>query len=322
MEIPNELKLVKGQPVVKKPFNLSDFVRKSMILISMVLVSNRVVLFFLGILNRLLGRPIRGILLCYPAHEKYAHKYVFKWMFPIVKKKPMFAGFYFQSLKAGLTFVIYCHESQFRSDADYLKHIGEQMSRLKFLTGVLEVNCTGILPTELHRASLIPDDFFRYRCRTVGKVVVQAEKKVRQLNDLKPLPVIVLGGMGNVGREICDLLKSEGRKVYSVEYGQKFPSTVRDHKAVLIDCSRKGVLESRMEELWSGLILLNETFPEPKSQTVRQLKNMGIDSYHVTGAKAKAYPPFPYAYQGGIPCCGTLVGDNVEALVKDLVVRK
>jgi hypothetical protein len=37
------------------------------------------------------------------------------------------------------------------------------------------------------------------------------------------------------------------------------------------------------------------------------------------GVKAKALPSFPYAYQGGIPCCAAWLSEKMEVLFIKIV---
>ena len=113
-------------------------------------------------------------------------------------------------------------------------------------------------------------------------------------------------------------LKEDLRETYCVEAGDNFPDDLAGREVVLIDVARKGALLPLIDRLWKGVILLNETYPEPRPQTVRSLKARGTDLYHISGVKARALPPFPHAYRGGIPCRAMNPDHRVKPLIKRL----
>lgn len=300
--------------------HIKDFIRKTIILIFNFSLTNIVSLALIGVINRLLGRPIRSLFLMYPpAQSKYAEKYGFTWVFKYAHNNPLIVGAYFQNFRIGLILAAYVQESYFRNNKEYLTLIQSKIERTRRLVGAEIVHFSGVLPSEMNRFSMIDQGYFKERCELVAEIVIDAERAVREKESIfEVCPVLLLGGKGNIGSAIKEKFMTEGREVYIVDRDENFPQSLRDKRAILIDVSRKGVLESRIDQLWSNLTILNESYPEPQSDVVNILNAKGINVYHVAGVKAKVFPPFPYAYAGGIPCCAAIREENVKSLVKKL----
>lgn len=296
------------------------FLRKTIVLIFNFSLTNTVSLTLIGAMNRLSGRPLRSLFLMYPpAQSKYAEKYGFNWVFKYSHSNPLIVGAYFQNFRIGLILASHVQEDYFRNNREYLTMIQSKIERIRRLVGAEVVHFSGILPSEMNRVSLIDQDYFKERCELVAEIVIDAERVVREQERIfEVCPVLLLGGKGNIGSTMKEKFMADGREVYIVDRDEDFPQNLRDKRAILIDVSRKGVLESRMEQLWSNLTILNESYPEPNEDVVKALNNKGINVYHVAGVKAKAFPPFPYAYAGGIPCCAAIREDKAMSLVKKL----
>jgi hypothetical protein len=73
-----------------------------------------------------------------------------------------------------------------------------------------------------------------------------------------------------------------------------------------LNLTKSGALLEYARELWPGVIVLNEVCPEPSSTELAELEARGAVCYHIVGVEGRAWPPFPRAYRGGIPCCASL----------------
>lgn len=298
---------------------LQDFFRKIAILFVSVSLTNKLSLISIGLLNRLLGRPIRAIFLIYPGQEKYARQYVFSWSANYMRYNPLIVGAYFQKMRIGLIVAAYVQENYFRGNKDYLIDMHARLDLIRRLVGAEVTHMAGTLPSEMNRLGLIDPTYFTERCELVSEIVIDAERKVREKESIfGNCPVLLLGGKGSIGTALKAKFLEEGREVHVVDREEEFPPNVIGQKSILIDVSRKGVLESRLKDLWSGLTVLNESYPEPESEVVRSMSEKGINVYHVAGVKAKAYPAFQYGYAGGIPCCAANRQENMTALIKKL----
>ncbi|MBT4790114.1 MAG: hypothetical protein HON90_00960 [Halobacteriovoraceae bacterium] len=296
----------------------TSLLRKSIILFLMLTMSNPLTLAVLGLLNRLLFNPISSVFVCYPATKKYQENYCFNFMLPFIKHYPVILGAFYQGGRIGLITAISSVESDFQSK-DFFNKFSRWTNLLKKLLGVSSMTYSGILPSAMKKAEIMSKDELQERSRLVGDVVIDAEKEIRQrLNYAPNCPVIILGGKGNVGREVASKFLTYGRDIYIFDLGDQLPQELRNRQVILIDIARKGVLEKYIHEFWEGMAIVNETYPEPSRDVSRQLKEMNIPLFHVAGVKAVAIPKFPHAYAGGIPCCAMNPAKKVRALVREL----
>ncbi len=294
------------------------FLRKTAILTLAITIGNPLSLLFIGIINRIFFRFIDTAFVCYAASEFYRDNYGFKIVNSVSLNYPSLVGVYFQGGKVGLIFGITSVEKDFKNAANLTKFM-RNVDLIKNLLGVRAFHYSGILPTELAKHALIPKGYLTERCDIVAKVVIAAEKYVRQLEGItEQLPVILLGGRGNVGRKIRQGLKELGRESHVLDLGDQIPEILRNRRCIVIDVARKGALEEHIANFWNGMIFLNETYPSPKKGTIQKLKNLGIPCYHVTGVAAKAFPKFPGPYANGVPCCALITDKNLQAVVKAL----
>lgn len=70
-------------------------------------------------------------------------------------------------------------------------------------------------------------------------------------------------------------------------------------------CWDQALLEYARDR-WQGAIVQNEVYPEPSAAEIAELEARGAHCYHIVGVEGRAWPPFPRAYRGGIPCCASL----------------
>lgn len=155
------------------------------------------------------------------------------------------------------------------------------------------------------------------------QVIVQAEAEVRQRHELdETTPLIIMGGRGFIGRRL--MKRFHKREIYCVDIagklGQraKWPQHLHGQNALLLNVSRRAVLSDYLPQLWAGMILLNEVYPEPEQDCLEQLAAKGIVAYHVAGVAGTAYPPFPGAYAGGIPACAACLTPEMRVLIRRL----
>lgn len=66
------------------------------------------------------------------------------------------------------------------------------------------------------------------------------------------------------------------------------------------------------------MTVLNDVYPEPDRQTLATLTARGIPGHHVVGVRGSAYPPFPAAYAGGVPCCAAWPSPDAEVVIRHL----
>lgn len=90
-----------------------------------------------------------------------------------------------------------------------------------------------------------------------------------------------------------------------------------------INLSRKGALRDYAPWLWPEAVVLNEVYPEPGREELRLTGEVGSQCWHIVGVQGMAWPPFPRAYRGGIPCCASwLPTDDCKGELEVIIGRK
>jgi hypothetical protein len=123
------------------------------------------------------------------------------------------------------------------------------------------------------------------------------------------VPVLVLGGRGYIASEVLQL--TTRRNVTSIDVGEleafrRFADRNNGCSVVVVNLTKSGALLEYAREFWPGAIVLNEVYPEPSEAEIGALEARGAICYHIIGVQGDAWPPFPKAYRGGIPCCASL----------------
>lgn len=264
---------------------------------------------------------IESIVLLYPAVPKYALHFGYKKYLVKAKWKPHLIGLIWQNRKMKFVFAISATEKDFvdPDNQKNLKRLVERLEKIRKLLKAYEKRFAGILPGILLSRGLI-----KYSPELAGEIemIVEAEKQIRILEKYElNVPLLILGGKGFIGRELVKRFSKNGRDVYSIDkedFPNKWPAYLQGKKAVLINVSRKEALLQYIPFLWPELIVINEVYPEPTEQELKKLKEIGIRCYHIVGVKGKAIPNFPYAYQGGIPCCAAHFVKEIKIIIKRL----
>lgn len=190
-----------------------------------------------------------------------------------------------------------------KNDAQFKKII----ARLHFIGKILNVKkirYAGILPKVVDKKFAIDSSLTN---NTTARAVFAAYKRIITENSkMGNAPVIVLGGSGYLGKQVCNLLEESAVKTHVVDVVNgvsRLPSELYGQSAVLLDVSRKNVIDRYLEEFWSEILVINETFPEPSKKTISKLRSRGIRVLHLSGVQGKVFPPLPHAYSSSVPCC-------------------
>ena len=108
----------------------------------------------------------------------------------------------------GLTCVISAFESEFEFH-NFLEKFFQRSALLGKILGIPLQTYGGVLPNALKRANLLEPAYITDRNELVTNVVLKATETIRKQNQLgKKSPIILLGGMGNIGSAICKRLSS------------------------------------------------------------------------------------------------------------------
>ena len=226
-----------------------------------------------------------------------------------MKWRPQPFGFYIQNGKLGLMFGVSSTESDFRNQVNFisLQGMADRMDEIQEMVGADHKAFSGILPSVMKRSGIKTDV-------TPEATVMAVTEATINLMNMESIPdstaVYILGGHGYIGKRVIGELSDRGIIVLSVDTSSgnagltSLPDSLPKKKHLVVNIART--------------VVLNEAYPEPDTETIASLKEVGCHLYHVAGVKAKACPQFPYAYRGGIPCCAAWPSPDAKVNVMRL----
>jgi len=247
--------------------------------------------------------------------------YVYKSRFPKVEWNPWPCGLLIQNRKLVLMFCISATNGQFTDpeNAENLRWVAERMEELRQLLGAKRKTFAGILPGVLFYKRVIRE---ASEADLTAEAVSQAIGLVKVKESLGAgTPIIVLGGKGFIGRRVVKLL--DRQFVYSIDSSdgqnsEDWPSYLRGQRVIVVNITLNNALEDYLNVIWPGTVVINEVYPEPTPEILEQLRSKNRDCYHVVGLEARAFPSFPAAYKGAIPCCAAWPSPKMKVVVRKL----
>ena len=142
----------------------------------------------------------------------------------------------------------------------------------------------------------------------VQRAVSSAVARVRDAHFNAPPPILVIGGAGHIGLPITKALLESGAEVHVIdprEGERTLPAQLHGRPVLVLDCSRAGVLGTYVDQMWPGMVVLNEVFPRTPRTVVEQLSEKGIPCWHLSGLTGSIFPPLPHGYENAVPCCAS-----------------
>lgn len=282
------------------------------------------IFWLIGLVNRHL-KIIKSVFIAYPANENYALSYVYKGRISKVKWDPWLVSPLWQNGKLTLMFVISSSNGDFKENNKHLRHLVKRTERIRKLLCAERKTFAGTLPGILYGRIVreAPE------AELTADVIVQIVQEVEKKEALPNVPVIILGGRGFIGRRVVKRLKKikDASKIYSVDLPNEnktekkqidLPNELRGKKVIMLNITLKGVISNYIDQVWPGMIIINEVYPEPDPCILECLKNAGCICYHIVGVRAKSFPKFPGAYWGAIPCCAAWPSKNLEAVARKI----
>ena len=296
--------------------------RRLAVLVGLISLNVLMPVRLLGFLNRRYSF-IHSLFLGYPASDRFAKHFGFEFMIRKLKWRTAIYGVFVQGGKLGLLMLTSTTERQFtrRENSAKLARLREDMERMQTLVGAKELRFAGVLPHYIARGtSSAPAAETSDR---IAELLVDAYVRVCSALGTSVVPAILLGGRGAIGTRLAARLVGRGVPVHIVdkkaprECGEGWPDHLHGQVAVVIDVARKGARAEYAGRFWKELCYLNETYPEPHGESLQQMKKLGMRVWHVVGVRGHAFPPFPYAYRGGVPCCA-MHTNHAEVLIREL----
>lgn len=293
------------------------------------ILGNSCVYRLIGFWNKVvLHQPIKTVFLLYPANEKYIQAYVYSWYARKYKWSPALLGFFKQNNGWGLTFGISATEKDFRNDAnrEQIRILEHSMENIRRMIGARQKSFAGILPGLLVSRGIVDDPV---ESRTTAKAVLQAIRIARDREKFgENIDVIILGASGFVGSLIVEALTDTGYRgavhcvdIWNSHEFKALCDRLRGKPAILLNATKRGALREYIPLLWPEVVMLNEVYPEPSPEELNLLRGLGVHCYHIVGVEGKAWPSFPRAYAGGIPCCASFLPEE-ERDYRIIIERK
>lgn len=276
----------------------------------------------LGAVNARLGL-VGCVFLAYPPRRPLlAQRRGFRALADRYRWRPAIAGVFRQGRAIGVAFGVTASEPELLDlrNAAALQALASEMERIRRLLRADRCAFAGLLPSLLNARGL---------ARAGGEGDVAAEcvllaiDEVRAREGLADCPVLVLGSRGFVGGRVVARLADQGR-VYAIDHEPRenalpeLPGPIRGGRAILVNITWAGVLDAYIGQMWPGLVVLNE-YPPLSAAALCALEDKGVAVYHLAGVEGAAFPAFPDAYAGGIPCCAASPSPELRVRVVPLV---
>lgn len=259
----------------------------------------------LGLWNRVFG-GWTSVFYCYAGSTQFIDTYAPGFLIRTLRWFPIPIGILHNDGSRGIVIASPVTEEHFLDpeNAAEFKTLQRRIRFIARLVGVSRISLSGILPSVVrdHGILSIPDGR-----KTVQRAVSAAVQRIvaEQFAGQNP-PVIILGGAGHIGVPITAALQAKGMQAHVIDpkSGEtRLPNSLKDRPCILLDCSRNGVIERYVEQMWPGMVLLNEVFPRTPRRVVDALTRKGIACWHLSGLAGSIFPPLPHGYENAIPCC-------------------
>lgn len=275
----------------------------------------------IGLVNRK-AHFVESVFLVYPETPEYTRAYVFEKRARQVTWTPWLCGLIIQNGRLIVQFLITASGEETRrlGNKERLKGVADRMEEIRSLLGANRKTFAGTLPGILFRARIIRET---PEADLTAIVVCQAAQQILKeelLGDFPP--TFVLGGRGFVGRRVVRRLREEGMNVCSIdthnlEEGKMSLNAAQEQRVLVVNVATSGVLRDYVNILRSAVVL-NEVYPEPSREILRQISDNNCSCHHVVGVRAFALPSFPGAYKGAVPCCGSYSSRNMRVVTRKL----
>lgn len=259
----------------------------------------------------------QAVFVMYPANASYADHFTFRWRQRRIKFVPFVIGmFKHPSGARTLSFAISADENEIRasSSPDELRGLNDRTLAIAEAVGAETIHYAGIIPGRMN--------FLRVPRRPVEQeatkeaVVLAVLSLQKKLGFHKSSKVILLGHKGYVGREVFSSLQKQGVDVVGVDVGDTFFAPDKSH--VVLNVTKPEAINRYIDQFNQHTVLLNEVYPSPHRDILAQIKGQGAKAFHIAGVKSDAFPPFPAAYKGAVPCCGAIPGESYKVVFKEL----
>jgi hypothetical protein len=281
------------------------------------------------ICRSILRRRVDTAILFYPANKRYMESVTYAWFARRVQWSPCFGGFFVHKGAVGLIFAIGAYENDFveSGNVQSLLKLNARMLEIGRLCRARAVAYSGVLPGTLANIGVRREPI---EIGWTAHWVIEALTKLSvKMGYSDHVPVVIVGSAGFLGSKVVAALKNrDGAARCIVEIDPLHPDpSCRDAEAlkslsgqniILVNISRRHVIDGYVDHLWKGVAVLNEVYPECSDEVLQRLKSKGVRYFHLQGVRAWSIPQFPGAYAGAIPCCAASASEQTAAQAGDV----
>lgn len=282
------------------------------------------------IFNNTLGLRVLGwlkifeaVFIMYPADQEFADYYTFRTRQRLIKWRPFIVGMITHTSGVRtLMFAISAHVDGKDSvyEPEDLRGLHASVEELRTRLGATSTHFAGTIPGRL---AILRVHRYENQANEQKATAENVIKAIHFVRGDRLVPVVVLGSRGYVGRKVAEDLKSHNIKTIGVDLGGVYHNglcvssnyTQPPDPHVLVNITGPEKANGYIDEMGKNTLFLNEVYPAPHPDVVQAMKEKGVDVRHIAGVKASVWPPFPSAYQGAVPCCAALPGEDYEVLV-------
>lgn len=268
-----------------------------------------------------------AVFVMYPADQEFADYFTFRPRQWSIRWRPFIVGrIKHPNGKRMLVFAISAFidhkEKESASEAEKLRLLYKRMEVIKTRLGAVSAHFAGTLPGRFTFLKIDRGEDQKNERKATQENVVRATLELRTLLEHDPTcPVVVFGARGYIGKGVVKQLEGVSPvvgvdKVDGSVLGYQKP----DGPHIIVDISRPDAINPLVDYSYMDwkTAVLNEVYPAPHGDVVKQMKALGVRVFHVAGVNADVWPAFPKAYQGAVPCCAALHGVQYEVRVVEL----
>jgi hypothetical protein len=212
------------------------------------------------------------------------------------------------------------------SNVEKLRILHDRVTRVQKMLGAASTHFAGTLPGRFTALRIRRGENQKNERRATQENVLGAIFSVRQtLSHNHENPVIILGSKGFIGKEVVARLQAEGMSVIAIDqdtpYNEEGLRYKKPNKAhIIVNITAPEAVNEYVDPLYmgKGTTLLNEVYPAPHGDVVHQMKELGVTVLHIAGVMADVTPLFPGPYEGALPCCAALPGEEYHVKIVEL----
>lgn len=273
-----------------------------------------------------------AVFVMYPADYQFADYFTFRWRQWLITWKPFIVGVArHPSGKKTLMFAIsaFVDGKDRVAEGATLRLLHSRVDRIREYLGATSTHFAGTLPGRFTALRIRRGDDQKNERKATQENVVRAVMSLREQLAHGPCsPVVILGSNGYIGKEVTAQLLGVGISVVGIEKEGIYENgacregiyTDPGTPHIFVNIAAPEAINQYVDPqgMSSMTTFLNEVYPAPCEDVVRQMKDLGVRVFHIAGVMAEVTPSFPSSYGGAIPCCAALPGIDYSVKVIEL----